>query len=100
MRNTATRTLSTEGLAFLEDERMRAALTAIAASVGVTPEEYLLRFEEILSERPEAILGIFEGSNKHSEKMRDGDFSVRHANVTADQLYRNGRNEFHNKSIQ
>lgn len=67
MRNTATRTLSAEGLAFLEDERMRAALTVIAASVGVTPEEYLLRFEEVMSERPEAILGIFEGQKRFAQ---------------------------------
>lgn len=64
MRNKANRSLTAEGLAFLEDERMRAALTVIAASVGVTPEEYLLRFEEALSECPETILGIFEGQKR------------------------------------
>ncbi len=67
MRNTATRTLSAEGLAFLADAEMRAALSAIAASVGVTPEEYLLRFEEVLSEHPETILGIFEGQKKFAQ---------------------------------
>lgn len=64
MKNTATRILSAEGLAFLTDAEMSAALSAIAASGGVTPEEYLLRFEEALSERPEAILGIFEGEKR------------------------------------
>ena len=61
MRSTATRALSAEGLVFLADAEMRTALTEIAASVGVTPEEYLLRFEEVLSENPQAILRIFEG---------------------------------------
>lgn len=53
--------LSDEGLAFLNDPIMYAALTELAAEVGRTPEEYLLRFEEALSSNPEEIISIFEG---------------------------------------
>ena len=56
------RTLSAEGQAFLRDARLHDALSVIAASVGVSPEEYLLRFEEVLSKNPQAILGVFEGN--------------------------------------
>ena len=53
--------LSDIGIAFLADKEVYKALTKIAAQVGVTPEEYLLRFEEVLNTDPELIMSIFEG---------------------------------------
>ena len=38
----------------------KSKLYAVAASVGVTPEEYLLRFEEVLNTNPKMIFDIFE----------------------------------------
>ena len=52
--------LSQEGIVFLKDPVMNAALTVIAASVGVTPEEYLLRFEEVLEENPDILINTVE----------------------------------------
>jgi len=52
--------LSDEGLAFLNDPIMYAALTELAAEVGRTPEEYLLRFEEELSSNPDELFTLFE----------------------------------------
>ena len=46
--------LSEAGVAFLHDPVMHEALSVIAASVGITPKEYLLRFEEVLSKKPQA----------------------------------------------
>ena len=53
--------LSDIGIAFLADKEVYKALTKIAGEVGVTPEEYLLRFEEVLNTDPELIMNIFEG---------------------------------------
>ncbi len=53
-------TLSKEGEAFLNDKALKKKLSKIAKSVGVTPEEYLIRFEEILSTNPQKIFDIFE----------------------------------------
>lgn len=52
--------LSQEGIKFLNDPVMNAALTVIGASVGVTPEEYLLRFEEVLEENPDMLINTVE----------------------------------------
>ena len=52
--------LSTEGRKFLSDPKVKKALSKIAASVGATAEEYLLRFEKILESDPQKILSIFE----------------------------------------
>lgn len=52
--------LSQEGIEFLKDPVMNVALTVIAASVGVTPEEYLLRFEEVLEENPDILINTVE----------------------------------------
>lgn len=60
MRSIENKRLSNEGVAFLRDPLMYEILYEIAASVGATPEEYLLRFESVLSESPEAIMSIFE----------------------------------------
>ena len=52
--------LSAEGKQLLADPLMRGVLTAVAASVGVTAEEYLLRFETVLAEDAESIFAIFD----------------------------------------
>lgn len=52
--------LTEQGLKFLSDPVMYEALSAIAEPIGVSPEEYLLRFEEVMTEQPEAIFGFFE----------------------------------------
>lgn len=52
--------LSEQGIEFLSDSVMYAALTLIAKEVGVTAEEYLIRFEKVLRETPEAIMSIFQ----------------------------------------
>ena len=54
------RCLSSEGKEFLKDPVMYSALVEICAPVRVTPEDFLIRFEEILSYDPNAILGLFE----------------------------------------
>ncbi len=53
--------LSKEGRELLEDPCLAAILTEVAALAGVTPEEYLIRFEEVLHTQPDLIFGIFEG---------------------------------------
>ena len=55
--------LSEEGKALLADPYMVKLLSPIAASVGVTTEEYLLRFELALADMPEAIFNIFENKS-------------------------------------
>ena len=52
--------LSSEGFELLNDPFLNRILSSVAASVGVTAEEYLLRFEEVLIENPKAIFDIFE----------------------------------------
>ena len=52
--------LSKQGRCFLNDQLLYKALSAVAASVGVTPEEYLLRFEEVLNTNPKMLFDIFE----------------------------------------
>lgn len=52
--------LSSEGLAFLADPTLASSLWRICRPLGVTPEEYLLRFEEVLRSDPEAIFAIFD----------------------------------------
>lgn len=52
--------LSKEGQAFLNDPEMNQRLTSIANSIGVTPEEYLYRFEKMMKTAPEKIFAIFE----------------------------------------
>ena len=52
--------LSKQGEKLLNDSLMSKALFAIASDIGVTPEEYLLRFETILETNPESIFKIFE----------------------------------------
>lgn len=60
MRIEVKRKLSEEGEAFLADPIMVKLLSPIATSLGVTPEEYLLRFELVLADMPEVIFDIFE----------------------------------------
>ena len=55
----ANKTLTDEGRKFLNDPVMREALTVVATSVGTSAEEYLLRFERILSENPNEIFALF-----------------------------------------
>ena len=57
---TAIGKLSEEGLELLSDPIMYEILYVVAMSVGISPEEYLLRFEKVLSDTPETILGLFE----------------------------------------
>ena len=52
--------LSEHGKRFLSDTVMYEALNIIAAEVGTTAEEYLLRFESALLNNPEKIYSIFE----------------------------------------
>ena len=52
--------LSEEGISLLTDPEIYSRLTGIAKSVGVTPEEYLIRFEAVLNKTPSLILSIFE----------------------------------------
>lgn len=54
------RILSKEGHALLNTPYLYRLLQKIAATVGVTPEEYLLRFEAVLRTDPESIMKIFE----------------------------------------
>ena len=56
------RKLSPEGYAFLTDPTLLAALESVCRPIGVTPEEYLLRFEEVLESDPDALLSIFSSS--------------------------------------
>ena len=58
--NTKTRTLSVEGMEMLADPIMHAVLSEAASRLGVSAEEYLLRFEEVLSHSPEKIFAVFE----------------------------------------
>ena len=60
MKEEANNRLSTQRSLFLQDPLMKEALYVVAASVGVTPEEYLCRFEEVLAENPQALFDIFE----------------------------------------
>ena len=55
--------LSSQGLELLNDPFINRILSSVAASVGVTAEEYLLHFEEVLAENPKAIFDIFEKQN-------------------------------------
>ncbi len=59
--------LSAEGRRLLSEPTVRAVLTAVAASVGVTAEEYLLRFEEVMAEDAESVFAIFESNNACTE---------------------------------
>ena len=52
--------LSKEGREFLADPELYETLANIVGALGVTPEEYLLRFEEVLKIDPNAVLSIFE----------------------------------------
>ena len=54
--------LSPEGRAFLADPTLSLALKRICQPLGVTPEQYLLRFEEVLESDPDALLSIFSSS--------------------------------------
>ena len=60
MKSQTTYPLSRQGLLFLQDPLMKEALSVISNSVGVTSEEYLCRFEEVLRENPKAFFDIFE----------------------------------------
>ena len=52
--------ISEEGYNFLNDPVMYNALKEITTSVGSTPEEYLARFETLLSTSPEIFFALFE----------------------------------------
>ena len=52
--------ISKEGKELLADPIMFDIITAEATSVGVTAEEYLIRFEQILSTTPDLIFKLFE----------------------------------------
>ena len=51
--------LSDEGKEFLSDAVIYTALSAIVEPLGITPREYLERFEKMLSENPSEILKAF-----------------------------------------
>ena len=54
------KSLSEEGVSLLNDPAIYSRLEAIAKKVGATPEEYLIRFEQVLNKTPDLILCIFE----------------------------------------
>ena len=54
------RELSEQGINLLNNPILSAVLSEVAFTAGFTPEEYLLRFEEVLSNTPEKIFAIFE----------------------------------------
>jgi hypothetical protein len=56
----STPTLSAEGRELLSHPILRSRLERIAETVGVTAEEYLIRFEEILNREPQKIISAFE----------------------------------------
>ena len=55
--------LSKEGLELLADKELCTLLSAAAESIGVSAEEYLIRFEEVLRCDPSALMVAFEKSN-------------------------------------
>ena len=57
--------LSENGRKFLKDPIMYEALKVISSAVGVTPEEYLLRFEAVLETTPKQVFSIFESNSKY-----------------------------------
>lgn len=59
-------TLSNEGYLLLADPLVSSKLKEIAEEVGVSAEEHLARFEEVLFENPEKIMFIFEENLKSS----------------------------------
>ena len=52
--------LSKEALELLSEPITYDMLSIITKEIGVTPEEYLMRFEEALSTNPNAIFEIFD----------------------------------------
>ena len=56
----AYRNLSDEAHRLLKDPIVYERLSKITKAIGVTPEEYLIRFEEVLSENPHSINSTFE----------------------------------------
>ena len=52
--------LSKEALELLSEPITYDMLSIITKEIGVTPEEYLMRFEEALSTNPNEIFEIFE----------------------------------------
>ena len=52
--------LSIEGQNFLKDPIMLSALREICSPLQVTPKQFLMRFEEILSRDPMAFFELFE----------------------------------------
>lgn len=58
----STAKLSKEGLELLNDPILYEMLSKITKEIGVTPEEYLLRFEKVLAKNPKAIFSVFENS--------------------------------------
>ena len=55
--------LSAQGIELLKNPYIYEKLLTIASGVGVAPEEYLIRFEEVLSDTPDKILNIFKKLN-------------------------------------
>lgn len=51
--------LSLEGREFLSDPVMYQALFAICEELKISPEEYLIRFEEVINEEPNKIFSLF-----------------------------------------
>lgn len=61
--------LSPEGRAFLADPALSLSLKRICQPLGVTPEQYLLRFEEVLERDPDALLSIFSSFGLHTPRV-------------------------------
>ena len=52
--------LSREGVELLKEPEVYTILESITRGIGITPEEYLLAFEEVLATDPTKIFKIFE----------------------------------------
>ena len=63
------RKLSPEGRAFLADPALSLSLKRICQPLGVTPEQYLLRFEEVLEHDPGMLLSIFSSFGLHTPRV-------------------------------
>lgn len=60
MVNVKRREISTQGIDLLSDPILRAVLSEVVSELGITAEEYLLRFEQVLLRAPEKIFAVFE----------------------------------------
>ena len=52
--------LSDQASELLKDPTVYKKLSEITKAIGVTPEEYLARFDMLLAKNPQVILNVFE----------------------------------------